>query len=309
MVGPTSCRRNVNRVTTPKLPPPPRSAQNRSAFSSRLARADLAVGGDDLDLLQVVHRPAEATRQVAQAAAERQAGDADLGDEAEPTGGQSVRLCRPVDVPEQTARADVREPRVRVDGDVAHARHVERQTALGDRGSGHVVAPALDAQQQTRGHARSRRPQRRRRPRSAGGRAQGPSRPCRSRSARPRPSPRRPREAPGPRPASRARRAAPPSASRDRRRVRRRRWCSPSCAGRRSARAGELSLLLLRSCRSSRCRSAPRTPLARRRLAGFGQLSGRLPSWPKTAGTLDVRCDDERHRRGLRELLPAERQP
>ena len=43
----------------------------------------------------------------------------------------------------------MREPRVRVDGDVAHARHVERQTALGDRGSGHVVAAALDAQQQT----------------------------------------------------------------------------------------------------------------------------------------------------------------
>jgi hypothetical protein len=28
---------NVNRVTTPKLPPPPRMAQKRSSFSSRLA--------------------------------------------------------------------------------------------------------------------------------------------------------------------------------------------------------------------------------------------------------------------------------
>jgi hypothetical protein len=34
-----------------------------------------------------------------------------------------------------------------------------------------------------------------------------------------------------------------------------------------------------------------------------------LPSWPKTAGTLDDRCDHEQHRGGLRELLPAERQP
>ena len=34
---PTSCRRNRNEVTTPKLPPPPRSAQNRSGCSSALA--------------------------------------------------------------------------------------------------------------------------------------------------------------------------------------------------------------------------------------------------------------------------------
>lgn len=29
----TGCSRNVNEVTTPKLPPPPRSAQNRSGCS------------------------------------------------------------------------------------------------------------------------------------------------------------------------------------------------------------------------------------------------------------------------------------
>ena len=66
--------------------------------------ADLAVGGDDLDLLEVVDRPAEAARQVAEPAAEGQAGDADLGDEAE-HGRQPVLLRRPVDVLEQTARA------------------------------------------------------------------------------------------------------------------------------------------------------------------------------------------------------------
>ena len=110
--------------------------------------ADLAVRGDDLDLLEVVDRPAEATRQVAETAAERQAGDADLGDEAE-HGRQPVLLRRPVDVLEQTPRADVRELGLGIDGDVAHAGHVERQAALGDRGSGDVVAAALDAQQQT----------------------------------------------------------------------------------------------------------------------------------------------------------------
>ena len=37
MIVPTSCRRNVNDVTAPKLPPPPRSAQNRSGCSSAFA--------------------------------------------------------------------------------------------------------------------------------------------------------------------------------------------------------------------------------------------------------------------------------
>ena len=37
IIGPTSCSRKLNRVTTPKLPPPPRSAQNSSGCWSRLA--------------------------------------------------------------------------------------------------------------------------------------------------------------------------------------------------------------------------------------------------------------------------------
>src|SRR5919204_671168 len=37
IVGPTACSRYSNAVTTPKLPPPPRSPQNRSLFSSALA--------------------------------------------------------------------------------------------------------------------------------------------------------------------------------------------------------------------------------------------------------------------------------
>ena len=37
-VGPTACRRYSKAVTTPKLPPPPRSAQKRSACASAEAR-------------------------------------------------------------------------------------------------------------------------------------------------------------------------------------------------------------------------------------------------------------------------------
>ena len=47
-IGPTGCRSNSNSVTTPKLPPPPRRPQSRSAFSSALALHDAAVGGHDL---------------------------------------------------------------------------------------------------------------------------------------------------------------------------------------------------------------------------------------------------------------------
>jgi hypothetical protein len=38
IIGPTSWSRYSNSVTTPKFPPPPRTAQNRSAFSSEEAR-------------------------------------------------------------------------------------------------------------------------------------------------------------------------------------------------------------------------------------------------------------------------------
>ena len=38
IIGPTGWQRNSNSVTTPKLPPPPRSAQNRSGCSSAEAR-------------------------------------------------------------------------------------------------------------------------------------------------------------------------------------------------------------------------------------------------------------------------------
>lgn len=82
--------------------------------------ADLAVRGDDLDLLEVIDRPAEPPREVTEAAAKRQSRDADLGDEAE-HGCEPVLLRRPVDVLEQASRVDVRKLGVGIDRDVAHA--------------------------------------------------------------------------------------------------------------------------------------------------------------------------------------------
>ena len=63
-------------MTTPKLPPPPRSPQNRSGFSSSDAVDDAPVGGDDLGLDQVVAGEAELALEPAAAAAEREPGDA-----------------------------------------------------------------------------------------------------------------------------------------------------------------------------------------------------------------------------------------
>ncbi len=72
----TGWQRNSNDVTTPKLPPPPRNAQNSSGFSSALAPDLVAVGEHDVGRDQVVDRQPVLARQVADAAAEREPADA-----------------------------------------------------------------------------------------------------------------------------------------------------------------------------------------------------------------------------------------
>ena len=109
--------------------------------------ADRAVGGDDLHLVEVVDGPAEAAHQVAETAAEGQAGDADLGDESE-HGRQAVPLRGAVDVLEQAAGSDMDTAGGGVDGDIAHPGQIEGQTLVGEGGAGDVVPTAFDAQQQ-----------------------------------------------------------------------------------------------------------------------------------------------------------------
>ena len=77
----TACAWNVNSVTTPKLPPPPRSAQNRSGVLVGARGHLLPVREHDLSSQQVVDREAVATRQVSDAAAESQPADARRGDD------------------------------------------------------------------------------------------------------------------------------------------------------------------------------------------------------------------------------------
>ena len=75
-IGPTGCSWRWNAVTTPKLPPPPRSAPEQvGVLVGR--RGDLAaVGGDHLGREQVVAREAELALEPAAAAPEREPGDA-----------------------------------------------------------------------------------------------------------------------------------------------------------------------------------------------------------------------------------------
>ena len=192
-----------------------------------------------------------------------------------------------------------------VDCDVAHARHVERQTALGDRGSGHVVAPALDAQQQP---VVTREPDSRQRRRAAevGWRTSAgtfATMPFQTSTASSQPaSPARKQRAFDPRVElvellrRQPHEIAVESGDIDRAPLRR-----PPVVP---------SLSLAWSCRSSR--RCPGSTLRRSQRDDWRDSANSVagsPSWPKTAGTLDDRCDDEQHRRGLRKLLPAEREP
>ena len=63
----------------PKLPPPPRTPQKSSAFSLVARLHELAVGGDQVHGEQLVDRQPVLAHQPADAAAERQPGDARCG--------------------------------------------------------------------------------------------------------------------------------------------------------------------------------------------------------------------------------------
>ena len=87
-----ACSRSWNRVATPKLPPPPRIAQNRSGCDSSLHAQDLAVRGHDLGGEQVVDRETVLADEEADSAAEREPADPDRTGVAE--GRRQAVVCR-----------------------------------------------------------------------------------------------------------------------------------------------------------------------------------------------------------------------
>ena len=157
--GPSGCRASSSAVTTPKLPPPPRSAHSSSGFSSLGRADDPAVPRDELGGDEVVARQAVLALEPARAAAERQPGDAGRGDPAA-GGGEAVRLRRAVDVGPDGAAADA--------GDAPSAS--TSMSAMPRRSStmpsSHSDRPATEcppARTATAGRARARRRARRRR--------------------------------------------------------------------------------------------------------------------------------------------------
>ena len=99
------------------------------------------VSRHDLDLEEVVDRPAEPPGEIAQATAERQTCDTDLGHEAERR-REAVLLRGAVDVTELAARLHGGDSSLRIDRDRAKPRHVDRHAPVGERRPGDVVAAA-----------------------------------------------------------------------------------------------------------------------------------------------------------------------
>ena len=139
--GPSGWSLNSKEVTTPKLPPPPRNAQKRSGCSVSLARTQLAVGRDDVGRDEIVDRQSELAGGPAEAAAERQAGDA--GRRVDAGRCREAELLRlPVEIRQRRAGLDAggpREPDRR--GPTSSAKD-RSEPAVADRVAGDVVAAA-----------------------------------------------------------------------------------------------------------------------------------------------------------------------
>ena len=145
-----------NRVTTPKLPPPPQTAQNRSGCSS----------ADDSD--QFAHRPggcpsrprcpseAPSPAQPAEPATDREPRHARPADDA---GGsrEAVDLGRGIEVGPDRARLDADLAPLGVDHEAAHRREIDDDPTLAQRRSRHVVAAAADRHRQPAAPRRARR--------------------------------------------------------------------------------------------------------------------------------------------------------
>ena len=142
-----------------------------------------AVGSHEVHRPDVVARPPEPSRDVPEAAAQGQPGDAGGGDEPE-NGGQAVELRFPVHVTEEAARLRPGNAGPRVHPHPAHQGEVEHQAPFSHRQTRDVVTAPLDGQRDSAlpGEAARRRP--RRRSRGTGRRARDGGRSSRSRRMR-----------------------------------------------------------------------------------------------------------------------------
>ena len=142
MTGPTGWHWKVNEVTTPKLLPPPRMAQNRIRVGIRRCCAHLTISTNHLGGRQVVDRQPVLPANPSLSTAEREPGYAGVGDDAarrdEPEGLGFV-----VHVADECSTLDAHGPRLRDDINGIHPGEVEEQAAIDTRESrDRVAAPA-----------------------------------------------------------------------------------------------------------------------------------------------------------------------
>src|SRR5271165_5572760 len=117
--GPSGWSANSNEVTTPKLPPRPRNAQKRSGCSVSLARMNSPSDVTTSAERRLSTVSPNLARGPAEAAAEREAGDAGRRVDAE-RGHEAERLRFAVEICERCAGLDTGGARDRVD---AHRPH------------------------------------------------------------------------------------------------------------------------------------------------------------------------------------------
>ena len=146
--SPTRCARKVKLVTTPKLPPPPRSAQNRSGSASAETCRTRPSAVTTSAPTQVVDRQPVPAHQPALAAAEREAGEARVADGAGGDGeAEALRLA--VELAEAQAGAGDDDAALGVDGDPLERGEVEHDAAVADAEARHAVPAAAHGERQS----------------------------------------------------------------------------------------------------------------------------------------------------------------
>ena len=149
-MGPTRWAWNSNEVTTPKFPPPPRSAQNRSGWLVSLAVTTSPAAVTTWAETQVVAGQSEPALQHPHPAVQRQAADAGLGDLAGGY-GQPEQLGLVVEVGQGGAALNPDALADRVDLDAAHQGQVDQQSVVAGAVPGDAVPAAAHRHRQARG--------------------------------------------------------------------------------------------------------------------------------------------------------------
>ena len=146
-IGPTGCAWNSKEVTTPKLLPAPRTAQKRSSFSVALAlRSWPSAVTMSTESRLSIERPCLRRRWPTPPCSVRPAMPVV---ETTPPGTASPKSCvSRSQSPQSAPPSRPHRPRRGVDVDAAHLRQVDDEAAVVDRVAGHVVAAALDREQQ-----------------------------------------------------------------------------------------------------------------------------------------------------------------